>query len=193
MEKHRKQIRLLHFDYGNTGTYYVTICTHERKRFLSTVENGKVTLTNFGTIVLEELLKTINMRTYVSLDDFVIMPNHLHVILFFHERAAEHLPEKQDSPIRNFGGSEQHSLSSVVANFKAAVTNRIRKETGKEKAIIWQRGFYEHIIRDEKDLMRIRDYITTNPLNWSIDEENPDYKPQFVGAHGSVPTELRKS
>ena len=176
MEKNRKQLRLRHFDYGNPGAYYITICTHERKRFLSRIENECVHLTNFGKIVNEELLKTVEMREYLLVDAFVIMPNHLHAILFFHDRAAAPLSADHDTGARSFGGSQRHSLSSVIANFKAAATNRIRKETGKKEAIIWQKGFYEHIIRDEKDPLRIRDYILSNPLNWSIDEENPDRK-----------------
>jgi REP element-mobilizing transposase RayT len=173
----RKQIRLRHFDYGNTGAYYVTICTNGRKRFLSVVEGENVKLTSFGNIVKEEIEKTPEMRPNISLGEYVIMPNHIHLVLFFYDRTAEKLEDVKDKPARTFGGSHGGSLSSVIAHFKSAVTSRIRKEYGKPEAVIWQKGFFEHIIRDEKDLFRITDYIITNPINWAVDAENPDHNP----------------
>jgi REP element-mobilizing transposase RayT len=172
--KQRKHIRLKHFDYGNTGAYYVTICTDEKKRFLSEIENGEVRLLAFGKVVEEELDRTISMRDNLSLGPYVIMPNHVHLVLFFHDRTAEELPEEDESPKRNFGGSHAGSLSSIIGNFKSVVTSRIRKADQKDGIVIWQRGFYEHIIRDEKDLLRITDYIMTNPITWQYDQENPD-------------------
>ena len=174
MEKRRKQIRLRHFDYGNTGAYYVTICTNERKRFLSRIDGENVHLTKFGIVVQEELLRTMEMRPTITLGDYVIMPNHIHLVIFFHERAGTPLNDVQEKSGRNFGRTHSGSLSTVIGSFKSSVTSRIKKENGKSKAVIWQRGFYEHIIRDEKDLMRITDYILSNPINWAIDEENPE-------------------
>src|SRR2546423_249646 len=119
MDKKRKQIRLRHFDYGNTGAYYVTICTNERKRFLSKIDGENVVLTKFGNVVKEELDRTIEMRPNISLGEYVIMPNHLHAILFFHDRTAEPLEDVLDTPVRKFGGSHGGSLSSVIGSFKS--------------------------------------------------------------------------
>src|SRR5258708_39275216 len=113
MEKKRKQIRLRHFDYGKTGAYYVTICTHERKRFLSKIEGGNVTLTKYGIIVQEELNRTIEMRPNISLGEYVIMPNHIHLILYFHERTATLLDDIVNKSARDFGGTHGGSLSTV--------------------------------------------------------------------------------
>ena len=168
-----KQIRLRYFDYGNTGAYYVTICTYNRKRFLSTIKDKKINLTWFGVIVEEELQRTISMRENLSLGQYVIMPNHVHMILFFHDRTAETLSALGNDSLRKFGGSHSGSLSSIIGNFKSAVTSRIRKTSGHPEAVIWQKSFYEHVIRDDKDLVRISDYIMTNPITWEYDEENP--------------------
>jgi REP element-mobilizing transposase RayT len=174
VEKKHKQIRLRHFDYGNAGSYYITICTYKRQLLLSAIKNNEVHLTETGNIVKEELGLTIALRNYLELDYSVIMPNHVHFILLFKDRAANALDERTDKALRSFGGSHQHSLSSVIAQFKAAVTNRVRKSVNNDKFQLWQKGFYEHIIRDDKDLARIRDYISTNAINWQVDQENPD-------------------
>ncbi len=182
MEQRRKPIRLRHFDYGNTGAYFVTICTHQRKRFLSRIEEGLVQLTVYGDIVEEELQRTADMRDNISLGDYVLMPDHLHLILYFEDRTAKRLPESPTDPLRSFGGSHGGSLSSIIGNFKSAATSRIRKSANRPKANIWQRGFYEHIIRNEKELMRIREYILGNPGRWAARGEGTRGVPLHEGS-----------
>lgn len=202
MDKHRKQTRLRYFDYGNTGAYYVTICTHERKEILSAIDKENIHLTTIGRIVEEELQRTSSMRDNISLGEYVIMPNHIHIIMMFHDRTAVVLEEQPDSALRRFGGSHGGSLSSIIGNFKSAVTSRVRKDVEARRAClppnppedeikVWQRGFYEHIIRDEKDLLRITDYIMTNPITWHYDMENPNREMIALTQEGTRGVPLR--
>lgn len=165
-EHHRRSIRLKEYDYTNPNWYYVTICTHDRKNLFGKIINGKVILNDFRRVVEEEWFKTKELRKNIDLDYYVIMPNHFHGILIIERRGTMHRVPTD----AKFGQPISGSLSSIVGSFKAAVTRRINKLTFPQKRIIWQRDFYEHIIRNETDLYNIRKYIETNPLQWEIDE-----------------------
>jgi putative transposase len=171
-DQRRKQIRLLHYDYGNAGLYYVTICTHDRKRFLSRIVGSEIQLTPYGEIVEQELQRTSEIHQHTEVFDYVIMPNHIHFVLLIENPIPRGLP-KGPSTLRGFHETQIGSMPIIVRNFKAAVTSRIRKTANLLDAKIWQRGFYEHVIRNEKDLTRIREYIQNNPLLWHLDAENP--------------------
>lgn len=122
-----------------------------------------------GRIVEEEWLRTAVMRPGLTLDEHIAMPNHLHAIVV----VVKEPPQQDDhrSPLRHNGPSSG-SLGSIIAGFKSAVTRRIN---GYDPRIapIWQRNYYEHIIRSDKSLSRIRGYVMSNPLNWTVDCENP--------------------
>jgi len=150
----RRSLRLNSYDYSLAGAYYVTICTKDRQCLLSTIENAEVRLSRIGEIVKEELRKTVEIRPDVELDSCVIMPNHLHIILFL------------------LGESK---LTAVINGLKSAATKQARTPgLISVEASLWQRGFYDHIIRNDADLARIREYIRLNPFEWEYDEENPD-------------------
>jgi len=121
-------------------------------------------LNDFGKIVNEEWLKTKEIRKNVDLDEYVIMPNHFHGILIIEHRGKMHLAPTN----AKFGQPISGSLSAIIGSFKAAITRRINKLMP-EKIQVWQRDFYEHIIRNENDLYNIRKYIELNPLKWEID------------------------
>ncbi len=128
----------------------------------------------------------------VRMDTFCVMPNHLHGILLFGDKGrgttcraptveAKAIRETAETKsVSGIGNAEQFaqpvsgSLPTVVRSFKAAVTKRVRRTTNKRDIQVWQRGFYEHVIRDERELERVREYITNNPLRWDEDAENPD-------------------
>jgi putative transposase len=116
----------------------------------------------------------VAIRTEMALDEFVIMPNHLHGILFITARGAELavLGATGRSPLRP-RGSGQRSLGAFVAGFKAAATRRVRDVNGNSNSPLWQRGYYEHIIRGDHDLDRIRRYVSENPGRWAEDSDNP--------------------
>ncbi|MCX6826443.1 MAG: transposase [candidate division Zixibacteria bacterium] len=153
MTKKRKPIRLKGYDYSSEGAYYVTICTQDRKCILGEIVNGKMILNEFGNIVKFTWDALIQHNANILLDQFVIMPNHVHGIIFINNDANYGLPEI----VRQF------------KTFSAKPINEIQNKSGNK---YWQRNYYEHIIRDEQELNQKREYILNNPLNWEKDENN---------------------
>lgn len=169
---HRKSIRIKEYDYTQAGAYFVTIVTYQRDSLFGDIDDGEMTLNAFG-VIADECWRAIPEHfPFVELGAHVIMPNHVHGIIIIHEPVgATHASPLPKQP----RGPAPRSLGAIVGSFKSAVTRRIGREhnaTG-----IWQRNYYEHIIRDEKDLQRITDYIEANPSRWDEDDENPDPHP----------------
>ena len=167
--------RLAEWDYSWPGLYYVTICTKDRFCYLGEIKNGLVYLSEIGNIVFAEWLRTPMVRPNVILDDFIIMPNHIHGIIGIKEDNDFGLTNRRDtarhvSTVRKFGYLQPKSLSSIVGSIKSAVTNHCHKNN---LYFQWQRNYYEHIIRDEEDYARIKEYIALNPIRWEIDRNNP--------------------
>ena len=176
------------WDYSAPSFYFVTICTRNRACNLGDIVNGALVPSLAGQIVTEEWLTTPEVRPNVGLDAWIIMPNHLHGIIVINEllptvettRRAVLNPEQPDettegleSQTRRPSGSSLQggSLGAIVGQFKSVCTKRIRREYDSDFA--WQTRYYEHIIRDERSLNRIRDYIDANPAKWHEDKENP--------------------
>ncbi|MBK9098411.1 MAG: transposase [bacterium] len=188
----RRSIRLKEFDYSTPWWYYVTVCTYERKYLFGKIVKGKMVLNEFGKIVEVEWLKTKEIRNNVDLDYYVIMPNHLHGNIIINGRGELNSPQGmnlrlelnstgnnesrriQYAPTNDKFKSPSQSLGAIIRGFKSAVTKRIRELTKNTELKIWQRNYYEHIIRNEVDLQNIRNYIELNPLKWELDEY---YKP----------------
>ena len=176
--KSHKSIRLKGYDYSRAGAYFVTICTHNKECLFCDVVNGNLALNDFGRMVDSEWLKTAEIRKNVILDGYVIMPNHFHGIVLITENdsgKARLATTKYNVSIKmDFGKPKPGSLSVIVGSFKSAVARQInlmRNTPGKE---VWQRNYYEHIVRNSDELDRIREYIVTNPLRWQMDKENPN-------------------
>ena len=177
----RKSIRLSEYDYSFPNWYYITICTHKRRNLLGEIKNGETILNKIGQVVEEEWLRKKKIRKNVDLDYYVIMPNHLHGIIVI-EHSIEYGRGELNSPTRDNTGriqyaptknkfkSPSHSLGAIVRGFKSSVTKKIKELPGHSELKIWQRNYYEHIIRNELDLQNIRQYINLNPLKWEIDE-----------------------
>ena len=146
------------------GLWYITICAYRRREIFSVIEDGAVHNLTIGRIIEEEWARIPLCRPGVILDESVIMPNHFHGIL--------HLPFDR-SQVRDEVRFELRpsSLGAVIGGFKSAVTSRARDLYG-PRFNVWQEGFYEHGVRDEDDLNRIREYIRNNPANWDEDPEN---------------------
>ena len=132
-------------------------------------------LSEAGQVVAEEWLKTAKLRPYVTLDESVVMPNHFHGILWVGETPKEGTARRAPT-MERFGKPVAGSLPTITGAFKAAVTRRINALRNSGKGEVWQRGYYEHVIRDDVSLNRIREYIMSNPLNWEFDRENLDRK-----------------
>ena len=166
--------RLEGYDYSNPAWYYITICTKGMKEWFGKVKSGEMVLNECGKIVEEEWLKTKKIRKRVSLDYFVIMPNHFHGIIIIegpdvvetHRRCVSNTNPKETD--HRSVSTKTNNLSSIILQFKSVCTKRIRNSG--YPSFKWQPRFYDHIIRNEKDLYRIRKYIDENPLKWELGE-----------------------
>ena len=163
--------RLKNWDYSTPWWYYITICTQNMKCWFGKVENGKMVLNDLGKVVEDEWIKTKNVRQNVDLDYHVIMPNHFHGILIIKDvetsrRDVSKVIETGQRPVST--QLKPNSLGSIIGQFKSVCTKRIHRIGFKQ--FQWQKGFYDHIIRNENDLRRIRTYIPNNPLKWELDE-----------------------
>ena len=177
------------YDYSQAGAYYVTIVTWHRDFLFGEIMNKEMILNKVGKIVEWEWLELSKRLLYIELGAHVVMPNHFHGILFIHEivgatRQSQRMarsdvdllrtitPEGMDgSPLPR--GPKPASLGAIMAQFKSRVTKRIWKFPEFKGTPIWQRDYYEHIIRNENDLQNKTDYIESNPLLWDEDDENP--------------------
>ena len=181
---HRKSIRLQGYDYSQAGAYFVTIVTYQRDCLFGKIENEEMLLNDFGKIADECWLAIPEHFPNVELGAHVIMPNHVHgVVVICDDESASHLGTTDDGRrgaalLRPYDDDNTHkinvkpgSLGAIVRSYKSAVSYRINKEhnaTG-----IWQRNYYEHIIRSADEANRIHLYIEANPAQWDDDDENP--------------------
>jgi REP element-mobilizing transposase RayT len=166
----RKSIRLKEYDYSLPGEYFITICTHGKQCIFGEVVDEKMHLNEVGKIAKEEWLKTPDIRPAIELDVFEIMPNHLHGIIVIKDESS--IPKVGTHNCASLQ-RKPRSLGSIIAGFKSAVTTRINNTRNTPYVPVWQGKFHDHIIRNEKELNNIREYIMNNPLNWWFDEENP--------------------
>ena len=167
--KERKHIRHKFWDYSSDGYYFVTICTKNMKHFFGEVQSIIMELSDIGCIVYEQWIKTAKLRNNVILDEFIIMPNHIHVVIqIFNPSVGTHC----NASLRNNRfGPQRNNLASIVRGFKSSV-KRICNQNN--IPFEWQSRFYDHIIRNEKSLKNIRRYIKLNPLKWECDKNNPE-------------------
>ena len=172
----RRSVRLKEFDYASPGAYFVTICTRDRELLF---ENP-----DYKTIIQDEWDRTAVVRPKIHLDEFVCMPNHIHGIIAFIEpvgarRRLALIHDQTNRATHRVAPTksvQSNSLGAIIGQFKSITTKRINRLRGTIELSIWQRSYYEHVIRNEDELIRIRQYIHDNPLNWETDEENPNRK-----------------
>jgi REP element-mobilizing transposase RayT len=169
---HRRSIRLAGYDYSSAGAYFITLCTHNRECLFGDIIDGKMSLSPAGSIVDEEWVRSGDIRREIELDAWVIMPNHIHGIIFIVEPQGDAPKAGDQHRIGKMGGKPK-SLSSLVIGFKSACTKKINVLRGTPDQPVWQRDLYESIIGNERDLNARREYIALNPLRWAMDEENP--------------------
>ena len=162
---HRRSIRLPGFDYASAGAYFVTLVAASRKCRFGRIDGEEMELSDLGRVVEQEWLTTPRMRSGVALGSFVIMSNHLHAIVWLPPAASERSDQSSNLT--------RGSLGALVGGYKAVVTKRHRLALDDPGAIVWQRSFYEHVVRDETDLHAIEAYIEDNPRRWAEDGENP--------------------
>jgi putative transposase len=196
---HRHSIRLKNYDYSSGGMYFITICTIEKKCIFRDIINGEMKLSPIGEIANNRWLEIPEHFKNVELDEFIIMPNHVHGIIVINDinnktnnhcdaGLGEGLGEGTSplqhihQPIYDMGqqikskqsDTQKRTLGQVVAYYKYGSTkeiNTIYNSVGKK---IWQRNYYDRIIRNEKELDKICEYIINNPLKWELDKEHPE-------------------
>jgi putative transposase len=178
---HRRSMRLPGHDYASSGAYFVTICVHGGKCLMGEVADGEMQLNDWGQIARAEWLASEGIRRELELDSFVVMPNHVHGIVWITE-GDDMLAKAVDShgPGAHSRAPLQRppkSLGSFVAGYKSVVTRRINQLREMPGAPFWQRNYWEHVIRNEASLDRIRQYIENNPARWAEDQLHPDAPP----------------
>jgi REP element-mobilizing transposase RayT len=190
---HRKSIRIKEYDYSKNGMYFITICTQNRKCILSEIigetssnvvgaglvparvsqnpemamsdivgahdcAQPKLILSHIGRITQKELINTEKINENITIDEYIIMPNHIHMIINIDE-------DKQGA--QSCAPTKKKAIGNIIRGIKSAISKQIGYS-------IWQRNYYEHIIRNEKELYKIIEYIQYNPINWTSD---PNYMP----------------
>jgi len=165
---HRHSLRLQGFDYSQEGAYFVTVCLQDRACLFGDISDGKMILNDAG-LMAEKCWHEIPAHfPHIELDEFVIMPNHIHGILSI--TTAVGAKNVSPLPSQQMHGPSK-TIGSVIRGFKIGVTKWMRQNTPVYN--VWQRNYYEHIIRDDASLNLIRQYIMDNPARWAEDEENP--------------------
>ncbi len=185
---HRRSIRLKGYDYSQAGLYFITICCKNRMCRFGKIENGKMILNEFGNIAYNEWVKTPELRPQIELDAFIVMPNHIHGILKINEigRGELHSPDNKTgdnkTPDNKPGECNSHlrspsnNVGAIIRGYKSSVTKQINNLGDNGKGVcdtpqqLWQRNYYEHIIRNEQSYQTISEYIINNPSKWSDDK-----------------------
>jgi putative transposase len=235
---HRRSIRLRGYDYRQAGAYFVTLCVHNRECMLGDIADDAMVLSRSGEMVSQAWTWLAEQYPYVALDEWVVMPNHLHGIIVIldtdgprdvavgavrepplhanaplsppgdhvlHATVGAHrdapLPRAEDAPPspphdaplpgpgealhpRLGDAPRRKPLGQLIGAFKVASTKNINVLRGTPGAVVWQRNYYEHVIRNEDELNRARVYIANNPRQWALDRENP-LCPGGMGRGGS--------
>ncbi len=152
--------RLQNWDYGSNAAYFITICTHNREHFFGEIENNKMKLSEIGEMANKYWYEIPEHFPFVKLDAFIVMPNHIHGIIII-DKPVPPLPRK------NKFGTQSQNLASIIRGYKIGVTKNAKKINPLWQ---WQSRFYDHIIRNEKSFINIRNYIIENPLKWDNDK-----------------------
>ena len=197
---HRRSIRLKGYDYSQAGAYFITICTQNRECLLGEIADGQMQLNDAGKMIEKWYFELMNKFPDIQCDEHIVMPNHFHCVI--HNVGADlRVCPNNTGQSRNMGHLQnigyshvivptlksgeykmgEHigsPLQNVVQWFKTMTTNeyiRHVKQNGWKpfNGKLWQRNYYEHIIRNEDDLNQIREYIMNNPWKWDLDDENP--------------------
>ena len=164
----RRSIRLKGYDYSQAGRYFVTICTYKSRCIFGKVKDKRICLNRAG-VIIERCWNDLETRYNgeIHIDEFIVMPNHVHGIIFIPDLGRAGF---KPAPTR------KHPLSEIVRAFKTFSSRRINELRNSPGTPVWQRNYYEHVIRNESDYRQIGEYILYNPAKWEMDRENPNAK-----------------
>ena len=192
----RHSIRLQGYDYSSEGVYFLTICAYQHQQLFGKIESGIMFTNQFGQIVRDEWEKSGIIRAEIKLGEYVIMPNHMHAIVFIVDdtrRGVRPNAPTTNAPTTNtnimnvnmananttYGkpntenkppGLQSKSIGSLMSGFKSTVTKQINLIRNSPGEPIWQRNYWDHIIRNDESFDKIEDYIINNPMNWQHDQ-----------------------
>jgi REP element-mobilizing transposase RayT len=179
---HRQSIRLRGYDYTQAGAYFVTIVVRDRECLLGDIVDEEMRLNDYGRVVAAEWQKIPARFPHMTADASIVMPNHLHGIIVIGDGVGAKHPltipnaplhlSADASPLRPMG-TTPGSLGAIVQNFKSTSTRQVNALRHTPGLPLWQRNYFERIVRDGHELNRIREYIINNPLKWALDAENP--------------------
>ncbi len=172
---HRRTIRLKGYDYAQAGTYFVTLISHKRAHLFAEVGGLEIRLSEFGLVLEGEWRRLEKRFSGLVLDEFVVMPDHFHGIVILSGEAARKnqpggsYPSHHAPPIHEtqlVQGTKPGSLGAVIGAYKSSTARNINAMRRSPGAPVWQRNYYEHIVREPDELARIRAYIQANPNRW---------------------------
>lgn len=198
-QRQRKKLRLEWYDYSSNGYYFITICTKWRENFFGEIIDGEMILNNYGEVVKNEVDNTWELRDNVDIDEYIIMPNHVHLIIVIKDNSvgndcivpnniilndiepynAEPINPSNMNKSSNMNdlqsGTMQSfpTLSRVVRWLKWSITSQINKIPEMREGFAWQKSFFDKIIRNDEQLNKTRQYIIDNPMKWELDINNP--------------------
>ena len=157
----RKRNRMKNFDYSKNGAYFITICIQDRISYFGKIKEGKITLNKYGEIVAKTWEWLATQYPYVELGEFIVMPNHFHGIIYINSNNVVGTGRDLSTKIK--------PISELIGAFKTVSSKKINKDNSLF-SFYWQRSFYDRVIRNEKELEKMTDYIRLNPENWEKDE-----------------------
>lgn len=157
---HRRSIRLKNYDYSQPGGYFITLCLDGKDLLLGDVVNGQMCLNQYGKIVDYFWRKLPKYYPYTQLDEFVVMPNHFHGLIIICDEIND----------VDYSLYQRKTIGQMIQSFKTFSAKQINRKLGRQGVPVWQRDFYDQIIRDERHLHNVRQYIVNNPCNWKTDD-----------------------
>ena len=172
----RQNQRLKEYDYSTEGAYFVTVVAKDRECLFGEIVDSEMVLNDVGMVVRNEFQRTEKLRDNVIIDSLIVMPNHVHTIIYIDRRGVSLERPKNDdidrATHRIAPTLRPNTSGSIIGQIKSITTKKINKIHNNPGNKIWQRNFYDHIIHDDDDLNQIREYIMNNPINWDEEDEN---------------------
>jgi putative transposase len=162
---HRRSIRLRGYDFSRDGAYFITICTQNRECLFGEIVSGEMRLNDFDMVINDTWICMKNQYDYLDLGEYVIMRNHFHGLFIINKCSR--------GSSRTAPSDKSIPLGRLLGVFKTVSTKRINEMRQPPGVPVWQRNYYEHIVRDDDELNHIREYIICNPTKWDHDEDNP--------------------
>jgi len=171
---HRRSTRLKGYDYLQTGAYFVTVCSHNRECLFGDIVDGEMVLNEYGQIVSESWKWLGVQYDHVELDAWMVMPNHMHgIIVINHDRRGSSCRGGSRTAPTNVSVVKPKPVGRLIRAFKAVSPKQINRVRNTPGIPVWQRNYYDHIIRDERSLEAIRDYIINNPAQFHAAKGEP--------------------